>query len=233
MWRSVIMFLQAHPYGSLATIVVVNLWGLLSILNALRFGLGLENASTDFQRTFRNWSNSGRQDYRAYEKLIGNSAKIQNEMGDYGLMARLVDRGTEYRNYPVILNALPTIKNLHVNNKFGMETERINWFTERVDEALIRYRSAISDRQSALRSQLRNPIIWLREGTRLLLALPFSLTGWLGIVSSGTTSAITLNPIFRAFAGLLAAIGFVASIFSIVSGWHDVKSLLDGWLQRL
>ncbi len=220
-------FSLGHPFVWLTALAVLTVVGFFSLLRSLKAVGELRHFTVQFQQFFRRWFNSGRQDWEAYQWLIANSGRIQREMGTYGEMAHFSDGRVQVTNYPLLYNAIPTIRDLSAHNDFGLEFARINWFGERVDEALIRYGGALDEQERDVRALLRNPLVWFREGVRLVLALPFSLLWWLGIFSAASLAALTQGRTFRLSAGLVALIGFIAAIFGIVSGWHDMTEFIS------
>ena len=79
--------------------------------------------------------------------------------------------------------------------------------------------------------EMHNPFIWLREGTRTLIAIPFNLLSWFGILGSATVSGITASHAFKAIAGITGLVGFVGMVAGLIvdvpeDSWSKILSLL-------
>ena len=50
----------------------------------------------------------------------------------------------------------------------------------RVDDVLLAFVSAINNLTDEKKKDLKNPLIWLREGVRFIVTIPISLLYWSG-----------------------------------------------------
>jgi hypothetical protein len=98
-----------------------------------------------------------------------------------------------------------------------------------LQETLVRHLGTLSDRRELLARSIKNPIIWLREGVRALIALPLSILGWLGVLSERAVGRITGSKIFGGLSGLAGAVGFVSAVMGVVLGWDKFAQLVTVW----
>ncbi len=69
-----------------------------------------------------------------------------------------------------------------------------------------------------MKRDLRNPIVWFREGVAVILLLPVRLLRSLGLLSESGSASVARSALFRLVAGLVALIGLLASFIELVLG---------------
>lgn len=200
---------------------------LLSLL-----GLGFGEILRRLSRTFNNiefanqYSNqlpkyvdSNGQDFEVLEWLIRKSHKMQVQLGSRGILAlyRPAYSTTQYQNYPVLPNMLTELRDAYTFS----DPELPNKIAINIYEIILGHVGRLDDVLEELRSQIKNPFIWFREGTRTILAFPTLLLVWLGIIGARSAQRITSNLLFKLFAGIVSMIGLLASIMTIILGWGD------------
>lgn len=94
-----------------------------------------------------------------------------------------------------------------------------------VDE-LLRVRGFMKDRKAGLSMQLFNPAIWLREGVRWVIFFPVLLLEWFGFLSASQAERISEGKSATLITGLIAILGVLSSIFTVVLGWPEFKNRL-------
>ena len=102
--------------GCVAALGFINLWRFSRCI------VGYEAFAQGFRSQFIEYMNSRCSDQQAYGWLITNSPRMQSEMGDQGMIHafRPVYEQVVYRNWPIILNAIPTIRaRAGINYKFA------------------------------------------------------------------------------------------------------------------
>ena len=79
-------------------------------------------------------------------------------------------------------------------------------------------------------SRIKNPLVWFREGVKIILLLPLSILNQLGLFSNKFYYKLKSSLFFKITSSLIAIIGFVSSIVTIVLGWNKfyqiIKSIL-------
>lgn len=99
-----------------------------------------------------------------------------------------------------------------------------------IQEAIVRYAGVLEDREDEFTKSIRNPVIWFREGVRMIVGLPLSLLGWLGALSEKSVSTLTSSKVFRIFSALVGIVGFVSAVMGIVLGWEQFLTMIKSWL---
>lgn len=105
-------------------------------------------------------------------------------------------------------------------------------YTRTLQDTLVRYIGTLDDVREGIVSALKNPLVWLGEGVRVVIALPFSVLAWLGMMSQRRADLITAGGIFKLASGLVGTIGFLSGVMGIVLGWDQFLSFLKTWHGR-
>jgi hypothetical protein len=170
---------------------------------------------------------SSGQDLAAYTRLTEKSARMQRELGAFG-------RGTyrpAYANYlmhdyEIVLNMLP---DLHANlsNEVLARSVGTQGQINTLQEVMIRHRGVLLELRDALTRDLKNPVVWLREGVRFILELPARILRDLGLLSDTRLSAITESRTLKVLAAIGAIAAFVASLATIVGEWDALIGVFN------
>jgi len=164
-------------------------------------------------------------DEEVYGWLVGHAARIQECLGPLGLMAY---DATPYDLEP--LSADPLI----VNTLPELRTGRVR--PERVaqcEEALIRYLARRKEERTRYVKQFINPMVWLGEGVRAALLLPFLALYWLGLFKETFVTRLAQSTAFGLLSGLVAVLGLAASVLIVALGWEPFTDLLAQWVARI
>ena len=158
----------------------------------------------DFFEKLRRYIDSRGEDVDAYTWMIHRSDKMQAQLGSGGVFAayRPPFANYQYKHYPVVLNMLPDLRNA-LTERFGGGSDLASQYGATLGDTLVRHVGVLDDRGADLAKLLRNPIVWFREGIRILIGLPVSLLGWLGILSVWRVSRIIGGRVFQLLSGLV------------------------------
>jgi len=173
----------------------------------------------EYLSKFNTFANSYTSSFYAqlYFWLVSKSDKIQSQMGFCGIADyRPPFANYIMRNYQILVNTLPQMR----TRKAMADNVAM------CEDALIRYIGLIDDSLAYSASRLKNPLVWLQEGARLILAIPIITLQWVGLISPTKVDAVTLNPLFRVFSGIVLLLGLVASLLTIILGWEKLIELL-------
>ncbi|MBX3165356.1 MAG: hypothetical protein KF900_12850 [Bacteroidetes bacterium] len=180
----------------------------------------IEFANKYFQ-TYDRYGRSGNLDRELYVWLTMNVSKIQSDLGTFGVMDYIAPFQT-YRvsNHPIIINTIPKFRNGSVKH----------FDTNSVDDCLLRYIGYIEEYSKDTQKNLKNPIVWFREGFREILSIPIFILNWFGIISNRTLNSIKDSFIYKAISGLIALVTLVSGVVTIIVGYDQtlefVKRLL-------
>lgn len=95
---------------------------------------------------------------------------------------------------------------------------------------MFRYIGYLIDSQEEAIKALKNPVIWLREGFSLLLLLPLLIFNWLGIIGNSLIDRIHRSLLFKILTGLVALIGVLSVLMTIILGWDTFIKTMQSWL---
>jgi hypothetical protein len=191
---------------------------------ALRIGERSQFA-VEFLEQFQKYAASRGQDTEAYGWLVHRSTKMQQHMGDSGIYAYYKPPFANYQvtNYAVVLNGIPELRQAY---ETGYVSDVGGQTAAALLEAIVRYMGQLDDlRESHLRD-MKNPFVWLRDGVRLVIASPVYLLSWMGALGESTASAFIQSRLFKIVSGLVALVGLVAGVMTIVLGWDQFLKLI-------
>ncbi len=182
-----------------------------------------EFCSPLFQNTF----NSDK-----YQWLKMNSSKIQTLMGSFGIASMYKPPGANYyfSNHQMIINGISSIRESysHMDNGFGLNLDRkiLQETIRMIDDMLLTFIGAADNWVNEAQKELKNPLIWLREGVRFVVTSPVSLMYWSGLIRYRTYNTLSNNFLVKLLSFLIGVIGFVSSIVTIVTGYTPFRSLI-------
>jgi hypothetical protein len=180
----------------------------------------------EYQNTLVRYLKSGGRDNEAYTWLVHRSVKMQTELGALGVLHGYKPPAANYfiKDYQIVLNML---HELHTSLQSGLPIPSlIDGFAHTLQDTIIRHVGVLDDRISASQQQTRNPILWFREGIETLLAIPFQLLNWFGLLGARTTATVTQNPLFRLLSGIISVIAFSSAIVGLVTGWDEFLAIV-------
>ncbi len=151
-------------------------------------------------------------DGELYVWLTMNVNKIQNDVGSFGVMSyQPAFQNYMINNYQVIINTVPKFRDGQVEN-FDVGA---------VDDCLLRYIGYLEEYTKDTLKNLRNPIVWFREGFREVLSIPILIFNWFGIISYRTVNSITNSIIYKILTGIMGLVTFVSGIVTIIVGYAE------------
>jgi hypothetical protein len=205
------------------SVLVAFVAGLVKILSSLREVNARAARASEFAGKFRRFANGVYREHNfdsvAYEWLLKKSGPMQNELGALGLIAyRPAFQNYVVQSYQVLFNTIPEIR-------AGTAHETM---VATCDDCLLRYLGFVEDIHTEVLRRLRNPLLWLRDGARLIVSLPFTVLKWLGVLPAALVSRISESFVLKFISGLIAAIGLLASAIQITTGW----TAFEEWIRR-
>jgi hypothetical protein len=200
--------------------------GFAGILARLRRLNGWEAFAKEYLAKLVEYVKSGGRNQEAYTWLTYRSGRMQSQLGPRGIFAAYKPPFAQfqYTNYPVIVNMLPELKRSIENDILA---EQADQYATTIRDTLVRYLGALDDQRTTYLSQIRNPIIWLKEGVQILFTLPFSLLTWTGLIGNRVLSVITNSVLFRVVSAIGSTIGLLSAIIGIVLGWDDFSDFVS------
>ncbi|GAB6928875.1 hypothetical protein JCM10914A_28580 [Paenibacillus sp. JCM 10914] len=115
-----------------------------------------------------------------------------------------------------------------MDNGFGLNLDRkiLQETIRMIDDMLLTFIGAADNWVNEAQKELKNPLIWLREGVRFVVTSPVSLMYWSGLIRYRTYNTLSNNFLVKLLSFLIGVIGFVSSIVTIVTGYTPFRSLI-------
>ena len=179
-----------------------------------------------FLARFRSLAHGDEFDQETYEWLVARSASMQERLGVLGLAAYQATSPYDLTSMPadpLILNTLPELRGGYPR------PDRV----ATCEEAIMRYLGLLDEERAGYTKHFVNPIIWLGEGVRTALLLPFLMLQWLGLFKESLINRLDRSTVFNLLSGLVAVIGLAASAMIVVFGWDQFTDLTQTWVGAL
>jgi hypothetical protein len=168
-------------------------------------------------KNYDRWSRSGNFDGEQYVWLTMNVSRIQNYLGTFGIMDYITPFQTyKVSNYQIVINTLPKFRDGSIQD-FDVNS---------VDDSLLRYIGYLEEYQKETQRNLRNPVIWFREGFREILSIPIFILSWFGIISNKTLNSIKDSLIYKVISGLIALVTLISGIVTIIVGYDQTLKFI-------
>ena len=186
--------------------------------------------AVEYMEHLKTYIQSRGNDYESYGWLVHRSNKMQVQLGSGGVYAsyRPPHANFQYSNYPIILNMLPDLRNAF-NDSILSNSQVVHQYSMALQDTLVRHLGSLHDLDELNNKALRNPVIWLREGVRVITALPLTLLGWLGALSETTVTRLTSGRFFKGISAFAALVGFVSAVMGVALGWEQFTQMVLAW----
>jgi len=189
----------------------------------------------EFTNKYREWGNEllqRRMNEELYEWLRIKSSKMQGMMGSYGVvdMFQRPFSGVAYTNYHIIYSGLSEIRReffMANSMPLSLSFENLHELIRMADDCLLSYMGALEDLDEKIKTYIRNPTIWFREGIRLIVILPISFIYWSGIIKYHTYSRLSNNFLIRIITLVVGIIGFVSSVITIILEYESSNEIYN------
>lgn len=204
-------------------IFLVMLFGFIQVVRRNSSLLSKIKFTNDYRNKFIQFSNQYFETYDGFNKtgnvhgeqyiwLTMNVNKIQNMVGTFGVMIYKPSfRDYMINNYYIIINTIPKFR------EGPIESFDVN----SVDDCLLRYLGHLEELLEDTQKNLKNPIIWFREGFKEIISIPIFLLNWFGIISNKRLSSIKTSVFYKIITGLIALVTLVSGIVTIVVGYDQ------------
>lgn len=218
--------------GAATSLIVVGILGWISIFRKIRELGKHQRFASEFLSTFQRLVAGGMKGDEDYTWLIHRSPKMQALMGNWGILGSYREPfgAGVHSSYPIILNMIPSIRR-EVRDMTFRNDAQIAQLTSTTGEAVLRYIGHLDDQMDGLRDKLKNPIMWYFEGTRMLIISPIMLLVWGGLISMPLSARIERTIVTRLITFLVAVIGLVSAVVTIVLGWPAFLQTATKWMK--
>ncbi len=186
-----------------------------------------ENFSIEFHNNLITFSQSN--DEQLFIWLLQNSNKLQLYMGQYGIMAEVIPPYANYKitNYQIIVNGVNELPNeIRMNHLLNNKSYQ---YTEMMINSIRRYSGTFSPTRQSLSNARKNPIKLFLRGTKRLISIPFMILNQFEIISNSLYDKIIVNKLFKFCSGIIALLGFLSAIITVVLGWDEFIILINNF----
>lgn len=189
---------------------------------------------SEYRNKFITYANSQGADTVAYRWLMLNSQKAQRELGETGMYDafRPPFERVQYRNYAIILNMLPRVRQMMDDNRTGLWGEQISGYVHAIDEALLRRIGPLTDSLTEFGKRITNPFYLFRSGMEQVLSLPLYALSLFGVIGFQTISLVRQSKLFKFLVGLAGVFSFICALVGFLVDWSQAERIVREFLGK-
>ncbi len=217
----------------LFAVIALCIIGFIKVAVSLRNTVKEREFAIEFLSNYREFSNKLFQDNvddELYQWLKLNGAKMQKRISISGISCNYKPAGANYivKGYQLILNGVSNLlREYHQFGDLGFGRNMVHDEATLIDDTLLTYMGGLNSEYDQGISEAKNPLIWLREGVRTIVVMPISLMYWSGLIQYRTYSILSNNFLIKLIAFLVAFIGLIGSIVTIVTGYEPFIKIIN------
>jgi hypothetical protein len=155
---------------------------------------------------------------------------MQKRISVSGISCDYKPAGANYivKGYQVILNGISNLLTEYRQfGDLGFGRNMVHDEATFIDDMLLTYMGGLNTEYDQGLSEVKNPLIWLREGVRTIVVMPISLMYWSGLIQYRTYSILANNFLVKFIAFLVAFIGLIGSIVTIFTGYEPFLKIIN------
>jgi len=212
-------------------LIVIALIGWLQLIYKSRRVNKKEKFAVEYLNKFKKYIESQGKDNDAYGWMIYESVKMQRQLGILGIMLNYKPPGANYmhKNYQVLMNMLPELHRT-LNSDLLVFSRLVSDYGQVLQEMLVRHLGVLNEDRNDIKSEMQNPFKAFRSGIQFVLLLPAYIVNWFGLTTDSLLWRLSRNTLFKIISGIVAIVGFISAVVSLVLGWKEfiiiVKSIL-------
>lgn len=168
-------------------------------------------------------------DNEKYIWLTERVNSMQSELGDTGIVHHYSDplKGFSVKRYQLLINFLPEISSyIREFDSFIMK-ERFDTSAQWCRDMFIRHAGELKELIEKENKLLFNPFSCIAEAIKYIVAFPFSVLYWFGLLSESMFYKIKHSLLLKLINALVIIIGLIGSIFTIALGWDGFIELIS------
>lgn len=168
-----------------------------------------------------------------YHELISSVDSMQQELGSDGVIALYRDplAGIQARDYQVLINFLPQIRQTYSGGNMSFMYDRFNQEACTCDDMFRRHIGNLNRKKELNSKGINNPFTCFAEGVKMVLELPVNILNWIGVIGLYGVSKVTSNSIFKLIEKVGIIVTLVAELMAIVLGWEGFIEILSNILK--
>lgn len=209
------------PIGLCILLVFI---GLFRVNNRLKKLAAKRGRIESFLMDLGSYVESRGKDHQAYLQMLHKSARVQREMGSYGIAKYKPPGSHDYmENYQLIVNHLSELE------RWKHSQDAFLAIAGSMRDGLVLYLGVVDEPEQDLRRKKRNPFQLLREGIAWVLVLPLTVLAFLGLLGEDTVESVSQVGVVRLFAGTVSIVGLLSSLVTIITGWSQFIEIVRKW----
>lgn len=166
--------------------------------------------------------NTNNFDNNIYSILMRKSEEIQDLLGHHGIIATYQASRYDhiYYNYQVIVNEIPKIRHNYSNlsNFTNIGSSCIGDSINLIEDSLLKKSGGIEKLNNIYTKELKNPLIWLRNGIQFVVTLPILMIYWSGLMKYQSYVTITNNFFVKSISFVIGMVELYGTAVTIVTG---------------
>ncbi len=168
-------------------------------------------------------------DNEKYMWLTEKVDMMQRELGKIGIIGHYFDplKGLKIENYELLINFLPETRSYMRELNSSIMMERFDKSANLCVDMFLRHKGKLEEQINKENMMLFNPFSCLAEAVRYVIALPFNILYWFGIIPEKVLYRIESSSLLKVVNAIIILIGFVSSIFTILLGWKEFLNILQ------
>lgn len=226
-------------------LIIIIAIGVIGIIRIVYFKYKNEEDNktlNDFEEQFTEFCQSmsaNNFDNNIYSILMRKSEEIQKLLGHYGIMATYQASRYDniYRNYQVIVNELPKIRDNYSNISNMLSPKIILSCIEEsinlITDSLLRKSGEMERLNNMYIKELKNPFIWLRSGIQFIITSPIIIVCWSGLIEYQVYVRITNNFFVRFMSFVIVMVELYGTVVTIVTGNQAFKKIISPYVQAV
>lgn len=186
-----------------------------------------QDFALEFVNNLTEYVNSRGSD-EVFIRLSTKAARLQNYMGDYGIVTYQPPFATHYiNNYQIILNGIDEIKK-EMQMGYG-DSQHFHM----VRDTILKYTGQVEISREDIISTFKNPLRLFAASIRTVLMIPFKILYEVGILNSQLMSWMKTNYLMQFVSGVVAILSLLSAAMTIMFGWSQFVSIISGVFTRI
>lgn len=161
-------------YLSIVIVVIVLIIGFVQVWSSYKDLKRRRDLVVEFGNKFSEFAKQQEFDNQLYFWLTQNSVTVQSELGSLGIVAYKPPAANYMiENYPIIVNLIPELRRDKTDNRMFRDMAIYQEHANMCLDVLIRYLGLLEKWLKEATNDLRNPLIWLRNGFKRFYSYRF------------------------------------------------------------
>jgi hypothetical protein len=213
---------------TIIVIVLIFLFLLIGFIYFLRNIFSIKkkcDTTTQYAITLTNFYNSRGVNRQEFIQLMKNATIIQDYLGSEGYVRAQMpfEHNMPIDHYSIIRDGIPQLNAYFTVGLTSQADQIANYIAGTLYSKIGSYENELS----TYKNSMKNPIKLFLTGIQQIVLIPIYILSWIGLFSNKTINKISELFIFKLLSGMLALIGIISSIMTIILGWDDFLQYID------